>query len=115
MKKQIRNTFIDGESPASLRANKSALLEMQLEKRVVESLQKVMGIEHRRVGLLGKLGIAHSARGVDEGLPFDLGEHVLEEVGIEVDLLLDDFLDLDSEREAIDDALDVGGEHVVRQ
>lgn len=108
MEEQIGNTLIDGESAAGLRANKSALLEMQLEKGVVESLQKVIGVEHGRLGLVGKVGVAQSPRSVDERFPFDLGEHVPEEIWIEIDLLLDHFLDLDPEREAIGDALDVG-------
>lgn len=72
-----------------------------------------MGVQHGRIGIVGKFGIAHSTSGINERLPFDLGEHVLEKIWIEVDRLFDDFLDLDSEREAIDDAFDVGGEHVV--
>ena len=105
MKQHVGNALADGEVSAGLWADESSLFDMELEESVVEFLEEVMGVEHGRFCLVWKLWVAEGARGVDEGLPFDLGEDVFEEIRVEIDLLFHGFLHLEAEREAVMDFL----------
>ncbi len=82
MKQHIGNSLIDWEAPSGIGTNECTLLEVELQKGVVELVQEVIGVEHGRVGLLRELRVAHGPGGIYEGLPLDLGEHVSEEVGV---------------------------------
>lgn len=88
---------------------------MDLEQRVVvEVAEEVLGVQHRGgAGLVQEIAAADRAGGAGEGLPLDHGEDGAEEISTELHLILRPPLRLQAEREAIDDALDVAGEHVV--
>lgn len=107
MKQHVGNALVDGEVSAGLWANESSLFDMELEESVVEFLEEVMGVKHGRFYIIWKLWVAEGVRGVDEGLPFDLGEDVFEEIRVEIDLLFHGFLYLEAEREAIGNSFDV--------
>lgn len=107
MKKHIGYPLTDGKPAAGLGADKGALLEVELEEGVVEAAEEVIGVEHVGAGGFGEVGVTEGFGGGGEGGPVDLGEHVLEEVGVEVDLLLHHFYDFDLEREAVCHPLDV--------
>lgn len=81
VKEHIGNALVDGEAATGLGAEESAFLKVKLQKGVVELAEEVVGVEHGSVGLVGELGIADGAWGVDEGFPLNLGEDVYEEVG----------------------------------
>ncbi|CAL9059072.1 unnamed protein product, partial [Musa banksii] len=115
VEEHVGDALSDGEPAAGLGAHEGALLDVDLEQRVVEAAEEVLGVQHRGVGLLGKLAVVDGAGGARKGLPFDLGEDVAEKVGVELHLLLDPLLGLQAEGEAVGDALDVAGEHVVCQ
>lgn len=113
MKKHVGNPLVDGEATTGLGTDESALLEVKLEKGMVEVAEEVVGVKQGAIGFLWEVRVAQGARGVDQGLPVELGEHVLQEVRVEVDLLLHHLLHLDAQREAIGDPLDVRRQHVV--
>ncbi|KAG6482444.1 hypothetical protein ZIOFF_059075 [Zingiber officinale] len=115
VEEHVGDALVDGESAAGVGADEGALLDMDLEQRVVEAAKEILGVQHRGVGLVRELAVTDRASGAGEGLPLDLVEDVAEEVDVELHLLFYPLFGLEAEREAIDDALDVAGEHVVGQ
>lgn len=95
MKKHIRYTLIDRELAASFRAKKGTLFEMEFKKGMMEIAEEILGIEQRRVGgILREVGESQGLSGINQSLPIDLGEDVLEEVGVHFNLLLNHLLHL---------------------
>lgn len=115
MEQHVGDALVDGEAAAGLGADEGALLDMDLQERVVEDAEEVGVVEHGRVGLVGEEVVAEGAGGVDQGRPVELREEVGEEARVHLHLLLRRRRCLEPEREAIGHALDVARQHVVRQ
>ncbi|RXH73997.1 hypothetical protein DVH24_016819 [Malus domestica] len=109
----IGYSLTNRKAATGLRANKRTLLEMKLQKGMVELVKKIFRIKRRRLNLLRELNIAHTTSGIDKGLPLDLREHVPEEFRVEIDRLFNHLLYFNAQREAVGHAFDVRRQHVV--
>ncbi|CAL9196097.1 unnamed protein product, partial [Musa hybrid cultivar] len=53
VEEHVGNALIGGEPAAGLGADEGTLLDVDLEQRMVEAVEEVLGAQHRDVGLLG--------------------------------------------------------------
>lgn len=115
VEEHVGDALVDGKAATGLGADEGAILDMDLQERVVEVAEEVGVVEHGRVGLVGEEEIAERAGSVDQGRPVELREEVGEEARVHLHLLLRRRRRLEPEREAIRHALNVARQHVVRQ
>lgn len=120
----VGDALVDGEAAAGIGADEGALLDVDLEERVVDAADGAALDVGGALGedlLLGRLllgeelGEADRAGGGDERAPVDLGEEAPDEVGVELHLLGAPLGRLQRQRVAGGRAPDVRRQHVVRQ
>lgn len=124
MEHHVGDALVDGEAAAGVGADEGALLDMNLEERVVDAADGASLDVGGAVGedlLLGGLLVGEELReadragGGDERAPVDLGEETADEVGVELHLLGAPVGRLQRQRVAGGCAPDVRRQHVVRQ
>jgi hypothetical protein len=117
----VGDALVDGEGAAGLGADEGALLDVDLEERVVDAAEGAAldagGEDLLRGGLLlgEEVGEVERAGGGDERAPVDLREQAPDEVGVELHLLGAPAGRLQLQRVARSHAPDVRRQHVVSQ
>jgi hypothetical protein len=120
----VGDALVDGEAAAGIGADEGALLNVDLEERVVDAADGAaldvggaLGEDLLLGGLLLGEELWETKRpgGGDERAPVDLGEEAAEEVGVELHLLGHPLGRLQFQRVAGRRAPDVGRQHVVSQ